>query len=330
MAAQSELANWIPSRLWWHEGQPAVTWTELGTERFDKPFFHQTLDAALARPDAPEAVHTGVNALIAEAKRAQESGESLAPPSGMIFHMSRCGSTLLSSGLAQEPSALILGEPNPLGDYFEVAQALPSAHRHVLLRALLVLLGRRRAGETQFAIKTMSQLAVFLPFLLQALPRVRFLFLYRDPLEVLVSLMEGENFVTGLHARPKRAELWSGIPAAEVAALPPAVFAARMLARICATAAEVGEQAPSRLRVLAYPWTPEALAERAAPFLGIEMSPAARRAAEALAGQDAKDPGRAFSADGEEKRARASAELRAAAERWLAPEIARLRTLRQL
>ncbi|MEX0923526.1 MAG: hypothetical protein WDZ84_12185 [Rhodovibrionaceae bacterium] len=242
MSVPSELANWIPSRLWRHQGQPAVTWVELGTERFDRPFFHETLDAALARPGAPAPRHTGLDALIEEARRAQAAEESLAPPSGLIFHMSRCGSTLVSSTLAQEPSALVLGEPNPLGDYFEIAQALPPQRRGALLRALLILLGRRRSGETQFTIKAMSQLAVFLPFLLQTLPQARWIFVYRDPLEVLVSLIEGESFVAGLHARPKLAAHWAGIPAAEVAALPPEVFAARMLGRICATAAGAGDR----------------------------------------------------------------------------------------
>jgi hypothetical protein len=307
-----------------------VTWTELGEERFDKPFFHQTLDAALARPDAPAPRHSGLEALVAEARRAEAAGESLAPPAGFVFHMSRCGSTLVSSSLACEPAALVLAEPNPLGDYFEVAQALPPAQRLQLLRALLILLGRKRAAERVFVIKAMSQLAVFLPFLLQALPEARWVFVYRDPVEVLVSLMEGESFVASLHARPKQAELWAGIAAEEVAALPPADFAARMLARICSTAAEAGERDPSRMRALAYPWEPEAVAERVAPFLGVEMGEAAQRQARDLTRRDAKDPARAFAADAEAKRARADASLFEAAETWLAPAVARLRALPQI
>ena len=330
MAETPELANWVPSRLWWHQGRPAVTWTELGEERFDKPFFHQTLDAALERPAAPEPRHSGLQALVAEAQRAEAAGESLAPPSGFVFHMSRCGSTLVSSSLACAPSALVLGEPNPLGDYFEVAQALPPAQRGQLLRALLILLGRRRAGEQVFVIKAMSQLAVFLPFLLQALPETRWVFVYREPVEVLVSLMEGESFIAGLHARPEQAALWSGIPATEVAALPPADFAARMLARICATAAAAGEHDPGRMRALAYPWAPEAVIEGVAPFLGVEMDAAAQQKARDLALRDAKEPARDFTDDRAEKAARADTAVRAAADRWLAPLAARLRALPQI
>lgn len=330
MADTAALANWVPSRLWRHQGRPVVTWTELGAERFERPFFHQTLDAALARPGAPPPRQTGLAALIAEARDAAGADASLAPPAGFVFHMSRCGSTLVSSSLACEPSALVLGEPNPLGDYFEIAQALPPAERGIVLRALLILLGRRRAEERVFVIKAMSQLAVFLPFLLRAVPEARWIFVYRDPLEVLVSLTAGESFVTGLHARPKLAALWSGIPAAEVAALPPTDFAARMLARICATAAEAGEREPARLRALAYPWPPEAIIERAAPLFGIEMSAVAQQKARDLARRDAKDPARAFREDGAAKRARADDSLRRAAARWLEPEVARLRALPQL
>lgn len=330
MAESSELANWIPSRLWWHEGRPAVTWIELGGLRFDRPFFYETLDAALARPEAPPPRHTGLPALIAEARRAQAAGESLAPPGGLIFHMSRCGSTLVSSSLACAPSALVLSEPNPLGDYFEVAQALPPPQRLTVLQALLILLGRKRTGESVFVIKAMSQLAVFLPFLLQALPQARWLFVYRDPLEVLVSLMEGEGFVAGLRRRPRQAELWSGIPAAEVANLAPVDFAARMLARICGTAAEAGERAPERMRALAYPWAPETLSAAAAPFLGLEMDAAAQKKARDLAQRDAKSPAQAFGEDSSAKRSRASEAQRAAAERWLEPALARLRALPQL
>jgi hypothetical protein len=330
VTGSSELANWVPSRLWWHGDQPAVTWIELGALRFDRPFFHETLDAALARPDAPEPRHTGLQALVAEAKRAEAAGESLAPPAGLVFHMSRCGSTLVSSTLACAPSALVLSEPNPLGDYFEVAQGLPPQQRALVLRALLILLGRRRAGESVFVIKAMSQLAVFLPFLVQALPEARWIFVYRDPLEVLVSLGEGESFLAGLHRRPRQAELWSGIPAAEVAALTPVDFAARMLARICATAAAAGERAPDRMKALAYPWAPERIFEAAAPFFGVEMDDAATRRALELSGRDTKDPAKRFTADSDSKRGRADAAQRAAAERWLEPEVARLRALPQL
>lgn len=330
MAGTAELVDWVPSRLWRHQRQPVATWIELGAARFDRPFFHQTLDAALARPGAPPPRQTDLGALIAEARRAEAAGESLAPPAGFVFHMSRCGSTLVSSSLACEPSALVLGEPNPLGDYFEIAQALPPAERGAVLRALLVLLGRRRAGEGVFVIKAMSQLAVFLPFLLRAVPEARWIFVYRDPLEVLVSLTEGESFVTGLHAKPKLAALWSGIPAAEVAALPPADFAARMLARLCAAAAEAGEADRTRMRALGYPWRPEAILQGAAPFLGVEMSAAAQQQARDLATRDAKDPAQVFREDGAAKRARADDSLRRAARRWLEPEVARLRALPQL
>ena len=47
------------------------------------------------------------------------------------------------------------------------------------------------------------------------------------------------------------------------------------------------------------------------------------------AGRDAKSPGRAFRPDGAAKRNRASAEVRAAAARWVAPALERVRALAQ-
>lgn len=327
MATGSQFANWVPSRLWWHAGRPAVTWVDLGELRFDQPFFHQTLDAALRRPGAPEPRHTDLTALISEARRVEAAGESLGPPSGLVFHMSRCGSTLVSSSLACAHSSLVLGEPNPFGDYFEVARALTPRQRIAVLRALLILLGRPRAGETIFVIKAMSQLAVFLPFLLKALSEARWIFVYRDPLEVLVSLAEGESFVAGLHRRPRQAEFWSGIAAAEIAAMPQVEFVARMLARICETAADAGLRTPRRMRALAYPWTPEILSDAVAPFFGVEMDAAEKEKARGVAERDAKQPALVFVEDSAAKRKRADAALRAAAERWLEPAVERLRAL---
>ena len=95
-------------RLDFSGSAPAVYWADLSAERFAEPFFDQTVNRWVAGLDARPLVRTGLEALAAL------DGEPSLEPAGMIFHLSRCGSTLVSRLLGTLPGVVVLAEPAPL------------------------------------------------------------------------------------------------------------------------------------------------------------------------------------------------------------------------
>lgn len=116
-------------------------------------------------------------------------------PSGFIFHMSRCGSTLLAKALARTPNHIVIDEGTPLNDglwhYLTGGWRQPVATHEkafTIYKNLLLAMGRQRTPEQQtYFVKFRSWNALFIDFITQVFPDVPCLFLYRDPVEVLVS-----------------------------------------------------------------------------------------------------------------------------------------------
>src|SRR5580693_7060641 len=104
----TDLARWTPVRLDVSGPAPTVYWADLSAERFAEPFFDQTVARWARGPRARPLVKTGLEALAA-----LDGGPSL-EPAGMIFHLSRCGSTLVSRLLGTLPGVVVVNEPAPL------------------------------------------------------------------------------------------------------------------------------------------------------------------------------------------------------------------------
>jgi hypothetical protein len=104
------LSGWLPFFLSAHEGQRQVEWAYMGQERFTEPFFLDTLQILLRRPfNQVFRQQSGLDLLL---ERAQ-SHPGL-PLKGIVFHMSRCGSTLAAQWLAALSDSVVLSEPEPL------------------------------------------------------------------------------------------------------------------------------------------------------------------------------------------------------------------------
>src|SRR6185437_13560164 len=95
---------WVPAQVRWTAAGPVVDWCHLGDLRFIAPFFEQTIDDAMAHP---------FNLLFARSTPLADIAhhEPELRPAGLIFHMSRCGSTLVSRMLAALPRNVVLSEP---------------------------------------------------------------------------------------------------------------------------------------------------------------------------------------------------------------------------
>jgi hypothetical protein len=312
-------SGWLPTRSVFTPEGPAFDWLWFGSKPLNQPFFEDEVRRAGALPlNWLLRIRTGLPALIAGA----DSHHSL-PLQGMVFHMSRCGSTLAAQMLGAVPGHAVSSEPEPLDAVLrwcaESGAGLDLAK--AAIRAMVAALGRVRvAGETRHFIKMEVWHTLFLPLLRQVFPDVNWIYLHRDPVEVLVSLRD----------MPSHHIIPSVIPPGyfglnELPDLPPHEFASFVLAHLGSAVADQWQLGGGL--VIDYPLIRIAMPGSVARHFGLSLSEAELAQMERAATRDAKDPGKAFSDDTARKRAAAGPEILATADHWLMPVRDRLTTL---
>jgi hypothetical protein len=278
----SDLAQWTPIRLILQPPDPAIDWCDLRGIRYAEPFFDQTVLRWTQGPEARPVLRTGLQELAAL------DGEPSLDPTGFIFHLSRCGSTLASRLLSTMPGMIVSAEPGPINALLELDPALvDEAARAGVLRLLIRALGRIRAGdETRHIVKLSSWNVRQLPLFRQAFPAVPWVWVHRAPAEILASILAGPPGWMLLQRFPQRAAALFGFDPAETAT--PAEFAARVLASMIE--AWLAHADPSALTV-EYRDLPDAVWQRVAPHFGLEVEDGDIRRMEEEARYSAKDPG---------------------------------------
>src|SRR5262249_16648682 len=219
--------------IYWQDSRPMVDWGHLGTRRFTEPFFAHTINACVQHPaDLLFRHQTPLDHLGDIA--ATQPGARIA---GFIFHMSRCGSTLLSQMLAASPANIVLSEAGPIDDVLRGHFRHPGItdeQRVQWLRWLVsVLAWRQHAAEKNAFIKFDSWHVMLLPLIQRAFPGVPWIFLYREPLEVMASAKKqlGGQMIPGV-LQPAL----FGWDAAAVGQMQLFEYVARVLARLCEAA----------------------------------------------------------------------------------------------
>lgn len=302
------LGDFSPIRLSWDGGAPVVDWCHTAGTVFGDPFFDQTVERLLRHPFRllfrPA---TSMAELVAEAERRP----GLAP-SGFVFHLSRCGSTLLAQMFAARGDTRVMSEPGPVDS---VVRAPVDVEQRVRwLRAMVSVLGRPAAGERHYVVKLDSWAMLALPLIRQAFPDVPWVFLHRDPVEILAS----QSGHRGYHMVPgSLPPEWFGLSPAVLPAMSLEEYGAAVLARIvrCALAA-VGD--PLGMFV-DYRELPRVAVDRVARHFGVPVSDEHRRAMLGAAARDAKNPVLEFVDDRERKQRYAGDQLRDAVERLTMP-----------
>uniref|UniRef100_B0T2U8 Aspartyl/asparaginyl beta-hydroxylase n=1 Tax=Caulobacter sp. (strain K31) TaxID=366602 RepID=B0T2U8_CAUSK len=314
----SPLRGWLPAEVSQVDGRPVVAWLRFGRRRLTEPFYDDSL--VLARR-LPFNRLFGFRTPLAELEA--WSG-ALAPPSkpdGLIFHMSRCGSTLAAQMLAAPARYIMVSEAAPIDAIVQLADHDEEA-KAALLRAMVAVLGQtRNPGETRRFVKLDCWHSLDLPLFRRAFPDTPWVFLYRDPVEVMVSHVRqrGMQMVPSLVA-----PALFGIDLAD--APPDEDYCARVLAAVCAGAVRHYPQGGGL--VVDYRELPEALFTRILPHFGVAVSEAEADAMRQATVRDAKAPEQAFAPDGETKRRAATVTVREICERRLGPVHRRLEALR--
>ncbi len=275
----SNLRGWYPMLI----RQQSLWWRFIGDKRFSEPFFFDSVRSL--RDAKPRCLQSPFSALDKVADPLQ--------PTAFIFHVSRCGSTLLTQLLAIMPECISISEPAILDSflrhYYQEGDDAGAVKR---LRGIVAALGQRRfEEEQQLIIKLDSWHIHSLPLFRRAFPDTPFLFLYRNPVEVMAS-----------HRRQRGRQM---VPGMVTDAMPPLDFrqaypgdldgyAVQMLGGFFAAACRYADE----LTLVNYSQLPHIVWQELCAFLAIAPAPQQLKMMQARAGSHSKS-GMAYAGDSE-------------------------------
>lgn len=177
--------GWMPVDAVVVDERPGLLWMQLADVHFNEPFFQQTVDRVRAEHPKRAEKFTEFDALLQFDKVLPR-----VEPTGFIFHSSRCGSTLLANACRALTDSIVLSEANPIDKLLarfvtDADNAVKKSLYSVFLRAVVNALVQddQKRVFIKFSCCSVSQLAS----IQRIWPNVPWVFLYRDPVETIVS-----------------------------------------------------------------------------------------------------------------------------------------------
>ncbi|MEM7364774.1 MAG: hypothetical protein AAF525_12175 [Pseudomonadota bacterium] len=138
------------------------------------PFFHHAVNDFMERNPDAEPIEIGSEERLAFPDR---------EPMGIIYHASRCGSTLIGQALARLENTVVFSEAQPINSSIHWAKT----ERTRAIRSIFNAMASGVMSEQLF-IKQTSINVVRLSSVLAAYPSVPWIFVYRHPVEIMVSV----------------------------------------------------------------------------------------------------------------------------------------------
>ena len=193
------LKDWLPYRLIEERDGAYCRWLYIGNNTFDEPFFDETISKCRGVLEN------------SQGKRSISQIDVLPPwsqgfdsiaPTAIIFHVSRCGSTVISQLLGLNPANVILSEVPFIDELLRLGVRNKSVEAVTpFVGSAMKLYGaKRNSSQQNLFIKTDSWHAHFYKHYRQLYPNTPFIFLYRRPDEVIRSqqLKRGMQAVPGV------------------------------------------------------------------------------------------------------------------------------------
>jgi len=181
----ADLKGFLPVDAVVVDGRPGLQWMDMSGVSLAEPLFQQTVERL--RADDRRELFTEFDVLLQLEKELDS-----VQPTGFIFHSSRCGSTLVSNACRAINNSIVLSEANAIDklivrfitDPGDIKTSLYS----VFLRGVVHALAQRRTGnEEHLFVKFGCCSFAQVEQIKRIWPNVPWLFLYRDPVETIVS-----------------------------------------------------------------------------------------------------------------------------------------------
>lgn len=308
-SASDRLFGWTPFRAACVDGRMTLDWCHLGDRRPIEPLFVETIAQAMQDPfNLAFQQHTPVEVL--------ETLPAGLPVGGFVFHMSRCGATLVSRLLAAFDCNTVASEPAPLQAVLRAAASgrITREQAETWLAGLVNAYAQQRfCYEQRLFLRLAATDALDIALVLRAFTDVPWIFLTRDPAEILASQYAAPDpeFLPGCFAlqrlgladRTARAMEESDIRATVLAALGRAALDGRTA---------------GRGMFVDHSELPDALWSRIFPHFGMLPDAGTVEAMRAMSLPHAKAPGTLYARERDPARAGA-ARFRAVADRVAGP-----------
>lgn len=228
-----QLKSWLPVDAVIQDGRPSIVWMDFGDTRLMEPFFHQTV----ARVEAEKAERDTTDLdLVLQHTKTYEGID----PTGLIFHSSRCGSTTLSNACRELGGAIVISEAPVLDKvisrfFTDAPQGSPKELLYmVLVRSVAKALGKRRFGNERYLfLKFAATSTLQMSRIRQIFPKVPAVFMYRDPVEVIVSNLRSLPEWMNRNSNRDVAASIAGISETELDKLSDEEFCARAVGKFC-------------------------------------------------------------------------------------------------
>jgi len=145
-------------------------------------------------------------------------------PDGLIFHVSRCGSTLLTKALGRDQSNLTITQGGPLQEGFWAAitglwngEPEINDRNKLMLRNLILLMARKRRPEYRHCfVKFISWNIIYYDLIRATFPKTPALYIYRDPVEVIATVLKETTAVLRAKGTSRSSSL-TGLKASDTA-----------------------------------------------------------------------------------------------------------------
>lgn len=316
-------ADCIPVRVKFADRDPTVSWCFDDGLAFDDPFFDESVHRCMRRPfNRAFMPQTPISALAEFADT--HAGR---PPDAFIFHMSRCGSTLLAQMFTQLPDTRVISEASPIDRILAAGTEIPGLTVQTQvqwLRALMRCYGvRRHVPFARHVIKLDAWHIDQLGLIEQAFPDVPWVFLYRHPLEVLVSnlALRAAKTLPGLSNNQL-----PGVDMIAALQMPPEQYLALILRQHMQAA--LMQRSNPRAMYVNYTDLPAAALPSILEHFRMALDPSQIGRMLAKAMRDAKHPDAAFVPDAVRKQQQAGALAREICDSLLMPVFEQLQAIR--
>jgi ribosomal protein L16 Arg81 hydroxylase len=302
--------GWLPVATSHKDGKQHVRWLYFGDTTISEPFFAQTV-ARLSDPTRPAKKRTtGLGALL--------SAPEELPLAGLICHVSRCGSTLVSNALRVVPGTVVVSEAGLISSLLAGSAGPDGAQvngRDILKAAVRALGQRRNASESALVIKLSSWNTTFLPLLRSLWPNVPILGIIRNPIEVIVSCLDRPPGWLRLRANSKSAGELFGWEEEDLGTMSEIDYCARGVGSFLSAMSKCPGEPVS---IVDYSTLTPAAIPRIADSFGLRTSETAGSDLDVVFAADSKDPrgSRLFVDDRHQKQMAASNDVRVASAKW--------------